>query len=162
VDDAKAVTFSTTTVMSAAKTQHIRTKVVRSAADLTGIEMSPEGLKYLSDDLAAGYVAIVPVKTPDGQPMNGWWRINPKTGVTLGMLENGRGTAMSETGMLIRAIACAAAFAFAGQGVVSMLIGCGFGIGGAAAGYAGASALVGEIIGMVGLALGLIASAYGV
>jgi hypothetical protein len=162
VDEAKAVTYNTMTVMAAAKSQHIHTKVVKSTADLTGIEMSPDGLKHLSDDLAAGYVAIVPVKTPNGQPMNGWWRVNPKTGVTLGMLENGRGTAMSETGMLIRAIACAAAFAFAGQGVVSMLIGCGFGIGGAAAGYAGASALVGEIIGMVGLALGLIASAYGV
>lgn len=162
VDQGKAVTYNTMTVMAAAKSQNIATKVVKSEADLAGIDLTPEALNYLKSDLAAGNVVVVPVKTPAGQPLNGWWRIDPKTGVTLGMLANGRGTAMSETGMLIRAIACAAGFAFAGQGFISMLIGCGFAIGGAAAGYAGASALTGEIIGVIGLVLGVIANVYGV
>jgi len=163
VDKAKASRFNTMTVMSAAKSQGIALRVIKSAGDLTGIAMSPTGLKHLRDDLAAGFVAIVPVKTPTGQPLNGWWRVDPKTGVTLGMLENGRGTAMSETGMLIRTIACSAAFAFAGQGAVSTLIGCGFGILGAWYGYgAAASPVIGEIISAVGMALGLVASAYGV
>ena len=161
VDNARASDFNTMTVMSAAKSQRIATRVVKSEADLAGLDLTAEGLNYLKSDLAAGYVAIIPMKTPAGQPLNGWWRVDPKTGVTLGMLANGRGAEMSETGMLIRAVACAAGFAFAGQGVVSMLIGCAFAIGGAAAGYAGASPLVGEIVTVVGLALGVIAASYG-
>ena len=161
-EGATAVNFDTMKVMAAAQASGIPIRVVRSAADLAGLELSPEAKKHLGDDLSAGYVAIVPAKLPAGQPLTGWWRVDPKSGETLGMLGNGRGAEMSETGLLIRAIACAGIAGFAGAGPVSFLIACASFVGGAAYGYtAGASPLVGEIIAGVGTALGFVAGAYG-
>lgn len=157
----QAIPSNTTAVMSAATSQGIATKVVRSAADLAGLDLMPEGMSHLKDDLAAGYVAIVPVKRPNGQALNGWWRVDPKTGVTLGMLENGRGAEMSEYGMLIRPVACVGFLVRAGFGPLSIAVGCGFGAGGAAIGYGGASAFTGEIISALGIILGGFANKAG-
>ena len=47
-------------------------------------------------DLAAGNIVIVPDGMLDGRALTGWWRIDPRTGTTLGMTSDGRGQATLE------------------------------------------------------------------
>lgn len=47
-------------------------------------------------DLAAGNIVVVPDGMLDGRALTGWWRIDPRTGTTLGMTSDGRGQATLE------------------------------------------------------------------
>jgi len=47
-------------------------------------------------DLNLGYTIITPKQTPNDISMSGWWRINPKTGETLGMTADGGGQDVTE------------------------------------------------------------------
>jgi len=47
-------------------------------------------------DLDLGYMVIVPSQKPNGLKMSGWWRINLKTGETLGMTSDGGGQSATE------------------------------------------------------------------
>jgi len=52
-------------------------------------------------DLAAGYALVVPGKPIAGSGADaaariGWWRIDPKTGQTIGVMDNGFNAAMTE------------------------------------------------------------------
>ena len=50
----------------------------------------------ISADLAAGYVVVAPVATPEGFAEAAWWRVDPVTGVALGRAGDGRGQAATE------------------------------------------------------------------
>jgi hypothetical protein len=54
-------------------------------------------------DLAAGYTVVVPEKpiAREGRMLSGWWRVNPRTGQTLGMASQGWGSASSEFLLMI-------------------------------------------------------------
>jgi hypothetical protein len=60
----------------------------------------------IESDLAAGKVAVVPEKPSPGSPA-GWWRIDPATGETLGIGEDGAGQSETEASMVVAMIATA-------------------------------------------------------
>jgi hypothetical protein len=96
-DGPGADTFTTMVAFERAAAASIPVQVVTSEGDLTaaGIKLSPEAVVNLEADLANGYVALVPTEMPLGEEMTGWWRVDPRTGETLGMTSDGRGQALS-------------------------------------------------------------------
>lgn len=63
-----------------------------SKASLDDVKCVPDVRARLADALAAGYVVVVPAKTVaignDAERL-GWWRVDPKTGETIGVMDNG-------------------------------------------------------------------------
>lgn len=57
---------------------------------------SPAARRALRQDIETGRVALLPEALPDGMAMTGWWRVDPDTGESLGMLADGRGTEATE------------------------------------------------------------------
>lgn len=52
----------------------------------------------IEQDLADGYTVVAPAKAVmiETQPVTGWWRIDPGTGDTMGILQGGRGGSLVE------------------------------------------------------------------
>lgn len=75
---------------------------------LTTMKLPSDALPQLEADLNAGYVLILPETTPKGVNEFGWWRIDPLTGQTLGVNQNGLGAASIEYAVLLRSVAFAA------------------------------------------------------
>ncbi|MFL5342771.1 MAG: hypothetical protein ACJ8F7_21775 [Gemmataceae bacterium] len=73
---------------------------VRSLQDENwrAVELSADVRARIEDDLAAGYTVIVPKKpiAHQGPLSSGWWRINPRTGETLGIGRQGWGASAAE------------------------------------------------------------------
>ena len=68
--------------------------------------LGPDARSRMSDDLAAGYVLVTPVH-PDAAAsagQTGWWRIDPRTGHTLGVFSNGWGQEAAERSRLQKAV----------------------------------------------------------
>lgn len=63
------------------------------ALDAQAPGLDPDLRRRVLDDLAAGYLAVVP---SDGAGAVGWWRVDPSTGTTVGMGDRGWGQAMTE------------------------------------------------------------------
>jgi len=74
---------------------------LRDAKDpaLAQIALSPDAKARIADDLAAGCAVVVP-KAP-GAGFTSWWRVQPATGTTVGMGENGWGPSMVEYATLV-------------------------------------------------------------
>lgn len=53
-------------------------------------------LNRMTADIKQGYAVAIPVQRPKGLDMTGWWRINPESGETLGMIGNGGGSEITE------------------------------------------------------------------
>jgi hypothetical protein len=66
--------------------------------DLENAQMASDTRAYIEQDLAGGYVVIVPPKPilMNGKPSTGWWRIDPRSGTTIGMSGSGSGQAMTQ------------------------------------------------------------------
>jgi len=66
--------------------------------DLEKARMAAETRAYIEQDLADGYVVVVPPKPilMNGKPSTGWWRIDPRSGTTIGMSGSGSGQAMTQ------------------------------------------------------------------
>ena len=75
---------------------------VITPADPTPLDALPipaVSRQAIAQDLANGYVVIVPETIASGA-MTGWWRVNPATGETLGLAGDGRGTETVEYSFL--------------------------------------------------------------
>jgi hypothetical protein len=74
--------------------------VIRDAGDpaLQNTQMTADARSCITQDLADGYVVIIPPKPIpiNGKPTTAWWRIDPRTGTTLGMGPNGSGQALTQ------------------------------------------------------------------
>lgn len=70
------------------------------AADELGLE--PATLASLRDDLGRGYAVILP--GAPGDAIQGWWRVDPASGETLGILYTGQGSAFTEALSLISGV----------------------------------------------------------
>jgi hypothetical protein len=92
-----ADTFNTMAAFEQAAAASIPVLVVTSEDDLSSgaLSLSPEAASNLHADLAKGYVVLVPQEMLTGE-MTGWWRVNPRTGETLGMTSDGGGAAFAE------------------------------------------------------------------
>jgi hypothetical protein len=104
-------------------------KLIRAAADPS---LAQSGLSELAKarigaDLASGFIVVAPQKsiTLSGRELEGWWRIDPATGNTVGYMADGMGSANTEYSGVIYVIAWA-------NGVATF-VGCG----GAAAAQSG-------------------------
>jgi hypothetical protein len=92
-----------------------------AAAQWKQAQVPPDVRARVEADLAAGYVAVVPLGAADAVATRpggiGWWRVDPKGGSALGMSREGWGTAMVERAglMLIVWGACWAGSAAAGK-----------------------------------------------
>ncbi len=69
--------------------------VLTSAADLATIEADPRSQGYITAALNAGLYVIVPQGPVDvrGEPVLGWWIVDPLTGRTRDQLQNGMASA---------------------------------------------------------------------
>lgn len=78
-------------------------RIVRQPVDLNGSVLPADLAARVANDLAAGFVALVPT---DARDAVGWWRIDPNTGTTLGFGSRGWGQAMTgyaeRTGVVIQ------------------------------------------------------------
>lgn len=75
-------------------------------------QVSKDTRAHVEADLAQGFVAIVPRHSPPGGKMiSDWWRVDPRTGDTLGLNEQGWGAEMGEYAFLfmVTFAACLAA-----------------------------------------------------
>ena len=61
------------------------------SATLTTLPHTPETKASVQRDLDAGYVVIIPERPHDDSQLSGWWRVNPRTGETLGIGTGGFG-----------------------------------------------------------------------
>ena len=137
------------------------------------VNLPEDARARIAKDLAAGCVAVVPVKQVEinGRPSVGWWRVDPNTGDALAMTEDGGSTA-TEYSLLVRLSVAAAVgmWTFIGCGGAApgaggfKVLGCAvcaavaavivmFAFAGAAAG-AGAKGLVGFMAGSNGVVAG--------
>jgi len=93
-EERKTNTFS---VFEAAKAQGISHRLVRTPGDLPpGALSDPRAAGLLKAELEAGRVVLLPDRPPEGLLMSGWWRVDPQSGQTLGLLEDGRGSELAE------------------------------------------------------------------
>jgi hypothetical protein len=86
----------TMSVFAAAKQQELGFAWVRKADEVETAPLEPAGKAALIQDLDAGFVALLPEAPPDGLAYSAWWRVDPQTGNTLGMLSDGRGSEVTE------------------------------------------------------------------
>jgi hypothetical protein len=74
--------------------------VIHDAQDpaLENAQLPTDALFSVKQDLADGYITVIPQKPipVNGNPTTGWWRIDPRTGTTLGMGANGLGQALTQ------------------------------------------------------------------
>ena len=61
-----------------------------------GLSLAPDLAARILADLAAGYAVVSPPGTAPDAQRAGWWRIDPSTGATLGMGEQGWGAVLVE------------------------------------------------------------------
>jgi len=84
---------NTTALFAAAAAQGIGAATVRAAGDpaLKAIEMPADVRARVEATLAQGYAVVMPAKPVAlaGGPRTGWWRVDPKTGGSLGIMDTG-------------------------------------------------------------------------
>jgi hypothetical protein len=85
--------------------------VLRNAGDETGIAGTPDALAAMRSDLQAGQVLVTLAQTKqEGTARDAtWWRVDPDTGVGIGVNEHAEGQAMTEEQMFNFAATMAAA-----------------------------------------------------
>lgn len=118
-------------------------------ADLNTVAADADLIARLRADLEAGYVVVAPADLSD--PLRaGWWRIDPSTGTTLGMMPTGGGAALGEAALLIaEGAATAACFVGIGSGIAAVM-----GMGGSFRKGVGLCLLAAGV-GAIGLGIGL-------
>jgi hypothetical protein len=151
--------------------------VIRTADDAAWrqVKVGSDARQRMLDDLRAGYVVRLPANPVlvNGRPLTGWWRIDPRTGDALGVMESGQGQSATEyiqlaalffTGAAMvlaywdcegevslsnkragKTVACLACTAVAGIGVIALIVTFGAA---APAEVVGVRALVGAIGGL--------------
>lgn len=89
---------STERVFALARDQGIALRTIgpRQQERAKELDLAPDALHHLNADLERGYAVIVPERIPEGLDQTGWWRVDPVTGETLGMLDDGRGVEVTE------------------------------------------------------------------
>ena len=67
-------------------------------AALSGLGLHSNAMQRIVDDLRSGYSVRVPAHavTVQGKPVVGWWRVDRRSGTTLGVMESGEGQAVVE------------------------------------------------------------------
>jgi hypothetical protein len=69
-----------------------------NATSTEGLQLPSDALVSLAADLRAGHTVVAPTSpvATSADPFVGWWRVDPRSGTTLGVGANGWGQAMTE------------------------------------------------------------------
>ncbi len=69
------------------------------------VTLSPDARRRVEHDIRGGYVVLIPSRpiAAGGRPAVGWWRVDPKSGSTLGIMESGQGQGTTEFVLLVTA-----------------------------------------------------------
>jgi hypothetical protein len=79
-------------VFTAAAAQDVPLRVLGPSSGVPDAVSADAAERLLLErDLAAGYLAVVPARRPDGLARTGWWRVDPESGAALGMTGDGYG-----------------------------------------------------------------------
>lgn len=72
-------------------------------ADLSSLAVSDAAKARIGEALAAGYLVVVPERAValGGIKQVGWWQVDPKTGRTFDLMENGRGADLGEETVIL-------------------------------------------------------------
>lgn len=99
--DVQGRRFSTLTAFIAASEADVPTRVISPAdpTPLAVLDLPTVSQQAITQDLEKGYVVLVPEKIASGSG-TGWWRVNPRTGETLGLAGDGRGVETVEYSFL--------------------------------------------------------------
>jgi len=79
-------------IFSAAMDAGISAVAITSMDDLNKVDLAPASLGMIEQALAGGWIVVAP-ESPiqfDNIPRAGWWLVNPKTGMTLDQMDNGK------------------------------------------------------------------------
>ena len=101
------VSRSTYNVFAAAKQAQISAVVLDGTAEslnvLEGLAIPESAKANIARDLVGGYVVIVPERAIElaGTLEIGWWRVSRADGNTLGIMQGGRGQALTEKAILL-------------------------------------------------------------
>ena len=78
--------------------------------------LTPDARARIEADLNAGYIVVAPA-----EPSAAWWRIDPRSGATLGMMSSGGGAELAESALLFaEGMSSAACFVGVGIAVVGI------------------------------------------
>ncbi len=83
-------------VLQAASQQKIPLRTIKPGDTIGDLPVGGEARLHLQADLVRGYAVLIPEAQPEGYQQTAWWRIDPVTGETLGMLDDGRGVEYTE------------------------------------------------------------------
>jgi hypothetical protein len=86
--------------------------------------LSPDARSRVAADLSAGYVVLAPAGPGAVGAGEAWWRIDPRTGTTLGMMSSGGGAELVEASLAFaEGVSAAACFVGVGIAVVGIVDG---------------------------------------
>jgi hypothetical protein len=120
--DRGARSVSVSTVFGMAADAGVPILVLRRDVPST-VSFAPQTRALIEEALRAGDTVIVPAEPVHlgGRDRLGWWRVDPVTGVTSDMMDDGTGSAMTEMTPLLRTLVCAAVFMPAYTQILSAL-----------------------------------------
>src|SRR5207253_783988 len=89
---------NTSEMLSASAAAGEQWLTIRDKKQLAGLSLPGDIAARIEQDLADGCVVMVPPKpgNVDGRSLISWWRIDPKTGQTLGINHQGWGGELAE------------------------------------------------------------------
>lgn len=83
-------------VLQAAQEQGIPLQRIQPGDPTSDLPVDAHGVQHVKADLDRGFTVLIPKERPAGFERTGWWRVDPQTGETLGLLDDGRGVELSE------------------------------------------------------------------
>jgi hypothetical protein len=94
--------MSTFVAVDVTRPEKLRVIMPSDGTTVERLQLPADVAANLSRDLERGYAVILP--PADAASVDGWWRVHPVTGETLGQLSNGRGSAFTEALSLISGV----------------------------------------------------------
>jgi hypothetical protein len=69
------------------------------------VPLSADARQRVDADVRAGYVVLIPPRSVAGTGTTGWWRVDPRSGTTLGIMESGHGQGLVEhVGIIVKGV----------------------------------------------------------
>jgi hypothetical protein len=95
-------TISTSSLFERAQASSATTTVLRPGTGALGDNVPADGRARIEEALAAGYVVVVPNAPIDvgGSPRYAWWQVDPRSGTTTAVTDEGLHQATAEVGIV--------------------------------------------------------------
>jgi hypothetical protein len=90
--------------LAASQQQGVQWTTVRTAQEVDSLAISDDLKARAREDVAQGYVVVLPSQSVANADNAVWWRIDPTTGQSLGMGDRGWGQEIAEYAFIVRVI----------------------------------------------------------